>query len=108
MRVAHTLFDPGVLSTSLYMGGGASRLAVLWHSAVRCVALVPIIHHPSACLPACLQEAREAQAAAEGKAAEVVKVGAARRLREVEGRAEALEGTLAELRTELERQVGTA
>jgi hypothetical protein len=54
----------------------------------------------------CLQEAREAQAAAEAKAAEAAKVGAARRLREAEGRVESLEGTLAELRGELERQVG--
>lgn len=53
-----------------------------------------------------MQEARAAQAAAEKQAAEAAKAGAARRLKEAEARAETLEGSLAELRGELERQVG--
>lgn len=54
------------------------------------------------------QEARAAQAAAEKQAAEAAKAGAARRLKDAESRAEALEGSLAELRGELERQVSSA
>lgn len=52
------------------------------------------------------QESRAALAAAEARAAEAAKAGAARRLKEAEARVETLEGTLAELRAELERQVG--
>lgn len=58
------------------------------------------------CCPA--QEARAAQAEAEARAAEAAKLGAARRLKEAEARAESLEGLAGELRTELERQVGPA
>ena len=54
-----------------------------------------------------LQEEREARAAAEGKAAEAARVGVTRRLKEAEARVESLEGMLAELRAELERQVGS-
>lgn len=53
-----------------------------------------------------LQEARAAQAEAESRAAEAAKLGAARRLKEAEARAESLEELAGELRAELERQVG--
>lgn len=52
-----------------------------------------------------LEEARAAAAAVDARAAEAAKAGAVRRLKDAEARAEALEGTLAELRGELERQV---
>lgn len=52
------------------------------------------------------QEARAGQAEAESRAAEAAKLGAARRLKEAEARAESLEGLAGELRAELERQVG--
>lgn len=52
------------------------------------------------------QESRAALAAAEARAAETAKAGAARRLKDAEARVEALEGTVGELRAELERQVG--
>ena len=96
---------------------GLSQDGWLCRSACRGPSTFPCHHPPTHPQPnslsldpphrgGCLQEAREAQAAAEAKAAEAAKVGAARRLREAEGRVESLEGTLAELRGELERQVG--
>ena len=46
------------------------------------------------------------QVAAENKALDAAKQGAAKKLRDSEARVEALEATVAELRDELERQVG--
>jgi hypothetical protein len=47
-----------------------------------------------------------AQVAAENRALEAAKQGAAKKLKDAEARVDVLEGTVAELRDELERQVG--